>query len=463
MRLIGGHKGSALRGMQDIADIPECWGMHGVGESGQPQRVVELLQSTAHQYGYGSTKGDRQPDKDKVSPSIFEGGGVKVIRPLLWYSKQALIDVCRDKDVQWVEDLTNKEAWRTPRNAVRIIFSRSKLPPVLSKTSILDLASRMQEKEKSIIDQAEQLASESHLVDFDLRSGSLTVRFVDNITGNLPPSAQVNTGNERRVASSLLKKFVGLVSPLEEVSLQSLQSAINNVFFMDGPAQYFEEKDPGEDTFTAAGTLFQRHRGPLWWSTSEEFNREKMLSALLDKHYIWTLSRQPFATNHNTPDPRSAPKPLLISDRPQTPGQTSQPLEWSPWHLWDGRYWIQILNHTTNPLQIRPLHPSDMSIIRTALPPEKSQHILKTLSSAAPGKIRWTLPIITEVNEEDAVPGRILAFPTFGEMGDVDVVGKDGRKKAEWKVRYKKVDLGFWRDASGGGRRKGVIHSWEDS
>ncbi len=56
------------------------------------------------------------------------------------------------------------------------------------------------------------------------------------------------------------------------------------------------------------------------------------------------------------------------------------------------------------------------------------------LNGAAPGKIRFTLPVIAEAGKG----GRMLAIPTLG------IVLPDARREMGlwWEVRYKKVNWG---------------------
>jgi tRNA(Ile)-lysidine synthase len=107
-------------------------------------------------------------------------------------------------------------------------------------------------------------------------------------------------------------------------------------------------------------------------------------------------------------------------------GQTTREF----WHLWDGRYWIRVYNHTTKLITVRPFEAADLKPFRNSLPAWAQQSFSDTLSVAAPGKARWTLPAL-------AVEGDVIALPTLGFA-----VQKEEYRGLRWQVKYKKVDLG---------------------
>ena len=466
MRLAIGHGRAALQGMREIANIPECWGMYGISESGCHENVLETRDppKVCDDDHYKVTC---QRDDGKSPSSAFEGGGIKVMRPLLGFTKQALIETCRAKKVDWVEDETNQDAWRTPRNAIRNVFTRSDLPRALSRQSLLDLALRAQERGRRHMEQADKFASRSQLLKFDLRSGSLTVRFVRSVSCSPQSFDQKITCDERRVTSLLAKKFIKLVTPLEEIPLSSLQLAVNNIFpedFFSGGVSNCEGSK--YKSFTAAGVQFQRIKLPLDHLSVQGKIRQEGLdteqySEFLDSEHVWIMTRQPCGLSrmsNNISTSGRAPMAVTIPGRPFTQGSALQSPQWVPWHLWDGRYWIKILNHLTHPLEVRSLRISDMQAIRSKFPSRQVKDLEKALSEAAPGKVRWTLPIIAEAIEleGEGVQGRVLAIPTLGSQGVIDARGEDGKPKVEWEIRYKKVDLEVWK---GAGR---AVVSWHD-
>ncbi|KAL8859925.1 MAG: hypothetical protein Q9198_010604, partial [Flavoplaca austrocitrina] len=102
-----------------------------------------------------------------------------------------------------------------------------------------------------------------------------------------------------------------------------------------------------------------------------------------------------------------------------------------PWHLWDGRYWIQIINCTAKPLNIRPLTEDRLIRLKARIKAEDHENtkapaiLQKLLKEAAPGLSRFTLPAI--VDDED----NVVVLPTL----DFEVEGLT----IEWRVRYRRV------------------------
>ena len=115
--------------MQAHGNIPECWGVHGVHESGKFESVAFRLERLESQrQDLPSTPHAESQRRMLSSDRTFEGGGVRVIRPLLAFSKDRLVETCRAHSVRWIEDETNKDTWRTPRNEVRELLQTSCLP-----------------------------------------------------------------------------------------------------------------------------------------------------------------------------------------------------------------------------------------------------------------------------------------------------------------------------------------------
>ena len=105
---------------------------------------------------------------------------------------------------------------------------------------------------------------------------------------------------------------------------------------------------------------------------------------------------------------------------------------WSPWSLYDGRFWFRFQNLTTTPLVVRPFRKTDLKDFRHSIIAGRKTlgHALKEL---APEAVRWTLPAIA--TEGDGKEKRVLALPTLG----VGVLHLEDLVRYE--VRYKKVDM----------------------
>lgn len=409
--------------MKATADIPECWGIHGVSQSGAENIMARK------KTGQGHTDSDIANDDHRLVG--FEGGGITIHRPLLPFPKSRLKMTCRAMGTQWVEDETNHDLTITPRNTVRHLLSSNRLPLALQKPSLLALAKTAQEKLKEREARANSVYHNCDIITFDLRSGRLLVRLPLQITSTKPFPDKYRDSHLLRgqyKTGLLLRKLTKLISPQENVPLQKLESTAKAIF-PDLKDTFSRDAEPSSipsdsvASFTACGVQFHRLES-VAGSTPHAWSR-------LDPKYIWELARQPYSASTSLP---------IIRVPSIGPSPTLPP----PFHLWDGRYWIRLSNPSqTHTLLIRPFHPSDLQPFRLCVHPARRTHLTKLFKEAAPGKVRWTLPaiaILEEGAEEGAGRGRVLALPTLGFVA----CGWEGRLK--WEVRYKKVELGPGRE-----------------
>ncbi|KAL9118540.1 MAG: hypothetical protein Q9187_004910 [Circinaria calcarea] len=428
LRLANGHRGIGLQGMKATAEIPECWGMYGVSQSGTSIPVTK------------KKSGQQQTDSAIAgNESCMVGladGGITIHRPLLHFPKSRLKMTCSAMGTQWVEDETNYDPTITPRNAVRYLLSSNRLPLLLRKPSLLSLAQHTQEKLKELETAANRLFQNCDIIAFDLRSGRLLVRLPVQMISSKPfPDMHrdrhlIRGQNE---AGLLLRKLTELISPQEIVSMQKLKSVAQTIFpdlkgpsYHDGDSASIQADSVLPASFTACGVQFRRLESaiassPQTWSH-------------LDPSYIWELTRQPYFASSTLP---------TIHIPPTSPS----PTHLGTFHLWDGRYWIRLLNPTVHPhthnLLIRPLQPSDLEPFRLSLSPARRLALIKLLKEAAPGKVRWTLPAIALLEDGEGAGtgrGRVLALPTLG------FVAADWEEEVKWEIQYKKVDLGRGRE-----------------
>lgn len=475
MRLASSHKSIGLRGMHSSSDIPECWGVHGVHRSGEHEATLgshNRLSSETESVLRSGSLGKR--DHSLLSFScLFEQGGVQILRPLLKFRKQDLIDTCQAHGVEWSEDATNKDTWRTTRNATRSLLGNFRLPMALETTSLVQLSSHMQGREVQYNEGASRLHELCEILLFDLRSGCLLVRLprlpsTEAITVDV---AQLSISVSRSLtASMLVRRLVHLVTPQEDVPLHSLKRAVTAIFpSLAHPNGATVEEQIGPLVFTTAGIIFERNHSPNSNTdvrSNSDFHLEgrELRNENLDTNFIWNLTRQPFAkvsANVKLGGLKDAPTTILVDGAPSGRNNASKSALWSSWQLWDGRYWIRITNLTAQPLKVRPFCESDLRVIRTSAPKSIRKPFERVLASAAPNKVRWTLPAIAHAVGGSGKLGKVLALPTLGKTGIIDVKDEKGQRKVEWEVRYKKVNLGRRHD----GTRRGVniITSWEDS
>lgn len=440
MRLAGGHKGVGLLGIRSTAEIPECWGLHGVHQSGIHEKRLEKI--TQKSKGWKFDSRTRKARMENPRPLVqIEDGGITIHRPLLQFGKSRLEATCRHYHIDWIEDSTNSDPTATTRNAIRYLLHHRDLPQALRKRSLLTIADRMHQKTLSRWSRADNHFQDCQIIIFDARSGGLVVRLPARV---LPTQLIPLEYRERSIietqykASLLIRRLMEIVTPLEVVPLQRLRFAINAIFpEIDNPNALEMDKDAAPPNFTVAGVSFKRFHAPL--AAPQEISPRKK-GQRLDQKYIWLLSRQPYPSAKEPPTitipPRLEPVTGLSVAISPKPSPFATPDPWSPWHLWDGRFWIRVINRTAVPLVIRPLQEQDLRPFRLALTREHGQKFDELLSVAAPGKVRWTLPVLARAD------GVMVAVPTLGAKLEEAVVG--GRVECE--VRYRKVDLGPGRE-----------------
>ena len=418
------------------SNIPECWGMHGVHESGFYETKgprVEALRSDV----YPTDKSKPLTSGDQCLR--FEGGGVKVYRPLLAFSKARLEATCRQHDLNWVEDETNHDVTRTTRNAIRSLLKAARLPKALSKSNLLALNDRAKSTLQKIEQRAETLLRQANITMLDVRSGGLVIQLPHLPLDDLPAGL------------TFLKRVFEIVSPLERISTASMSIALSYMP-SSGPGSIIltKERMLGLKCFSGGGVFAEPVRLPI------EPASDRSISGDLPANSAWLLTRQ-LRPHPQNPDPSSILKFNSISPPARSSIATSQPHNhrwsldsvmdqnssqgdsaqaggpWSPWKLWDGRFWIRISNRTGRELEVRTFCSDDWKHLKSDLPKAKYKDLCHNLSMTAPDFIRWTLPVIA-IN---AAPRKVLAFPTLSDSPSAAVDG------LEWEVRYKSVDVGF--------------------
>ena len=453
MRLASGHSSRGMLGVPLSTDIPECWGIHGVHRSGLCEANLSRLKSI--KYRQEQTHDARLKTRalgDIVPKDLtYERGGVQLLRPLIHFSKKSLMDTCRANGVEWEEDRTNKEPWRTPRNAVRELFQRSKLPVALRKDSMLALSERNRNYIGSQMAIAKNKLNQCDVLVFDIRSGRLVVRLPNRVLPEDGAHSYTYKTNLRVSTAFLLRLLAYPVSPQEDIAFGSMEPAVMSIY----PELF--DSDVGENPmhqttgFTTCGIHFQRLPWPLSQHRTEprpsDFKKPIPGMEGLNPDFVWKLTRQPFSDElPSFTIPPSGRNLSLLSDSDSIPPDTypmSSVSPWSPWHLWDGRYWIRVLNRSTQHLVVRPLQRSDLRVIEATIGGERYKALRELLAAAAPDKTRWTLPVIAQIDNSQPSLSRVLALPTLGPGGHLDVEDEKGHKRVEWKIRYKKPNLGF--------------------
>lgn len=400
MRMINGHRIFGLRGMKRDCEIPECHGIHGVHESGALDTTKDHAVSASPQVLQRKQDTRRKRFQPKINLAT-EMGGVRVYRPLLGFTKSRLIDTCTAAKMEWFEDHTNKDPTITMRNAIRHMYSTYAMPTALKPLSMLSLSEKFEKKHDHLQKVADSLFEAANKL-FMTRSGTMIIKFPDLrfLESSLSPD------DLKLVASLLLRQAISFVTPQEHARLQSLHGSVRRVF-----PEILKDIEPSEPViFTVSGVQFK----PMPPSTSHQESEARR---------EWYLSRQLYSS--------------AGSDRPDidlsTYDVSHRDGSWTPWMLYDGRFWFRIQKNPCTPLTLRPLQKEDMVDFKKGLGRFDQLRFKDILRQVAPADVRWTLPAIAhkEWNGKEIV----VALPT------VDLAIEDSQRLVEWEVRYKKVDV----------------------
>ncbi|ODM17968.1 hypothetical protein SI65_06756 [Aspergillus cristatus] len=465
-RLCTGARGAGLMGIPQVARIPECHGIYGVAESGE---AVTL----------SSTK-----MRTRVSRGVIASGGISICRPLLSFPKAKLLDICREHDVPFVNDPTNFDPTLTPRNAIRSLVSGNRLPRALTTPSILSLIQASQDLLKDSIDLSNEILRHCKLIDLNLTSGTMAIQFPPSPSaqpaGTIPTRRSTKNQDQRnhQIQAVTLRRITELVSPFPEnhFPLRSFENFTERVF------QPPSTEEPKRQPFTLGGVMFQPS--------------QRELADAGDSGDTWFLSRQPFMRNR---------LPTLDFDIPVLPviKQQEQHIhysdryEYTPWKLWDNRYWFRLaitpstpslspptttkandengneeilLTENTLPVTIRSLQQSDLCHLReypssspssSSTPPPSAKHeqptqnkkrkktnplwaqLTQTLSRESPAQSRFTIPaLFIQEQQESGVKEHLLALPTLDIRFpySMSLSGTEISYEVHWEWQYKMID-----------------------
>jgi tRNA(Ile)-lysidine synthase len=398
MRLALGQGANGLTGMKNPAGIPECYGIHGVYESGGYD--VEHRGNSA-----SSPSSSPRPSPSSKCQLPIETGGIQVYRPFLHITKSRLIATCLAENIEWFEDHTNKEPTTAMRNAVRHMYTNHSMPAALSKLALLTLSDRLNDAAARRSHIVQSWLAKCKITRFETSTGIVNVQFADlshswESEHARPP---VDAG---RIAAQMLREIILLVTHREHVELSSLHSAVQQIF---PEICQHGEKNPQPLAFTASGVYFQ----PVPTTP-----RQRETPNFIYEKPRWILSRQPYKPNSLT----------TIQIDVRAIGNS-----WSHWYFYDGRYWIRVQNLGTSPLLLKPFNREQLAEFRAALERANDERaaamqLRRQLKNKAPAKVRYTLPAIMK---SEGGKETIIALPSLG----LSIPGC----KVRWEIRYKKI------------------------
>ena len=401
--LTPGRSALNMRGIPSKGNVPESWGIYGAYESG-----LEEYTQAANALNESQRRESLvlEPLRYRTKLGI-EDGGLMIARPLLGFSKAELRQTCIETRVEWIEDQTNQDPTLTRRNAVRVLLGSGQLPMAMSKSSLLGFGKAQQRMHTELESRGQRLFGTFKVLKFDARDGLLLVRlppFAASFDGHRTDillateklsieQKELKQWKSREVALHAVRMLLAIVSPFEKIDKSQLRVAVDSLFpitVLSGQPSNIRTK------FTVAGVLCERKDDP-----AIELSERKDL----DQGFTWELSRQPFHHSENSSgiqippsisNPDSSAPIVLFREKIYRGEQllTLPQPQGSPFQLWDGRYWIRVLNRTQSTLLIRHLYPSDLEYLYSFLPPEAASRLRKVLKTAAPDGKRFTLPVI---------------------------------------------------------------------
>ncbi|PKY03617.1 adenine nucleotide alpha hydrolases-like protein [Aspergillus campestris IBT 28561] len=367
-RLCTGARGAGLAGIPPVTGIPECHGLYGMSGSGLEMGLTSRPGGLdLDSYSGSNLESDPSPRNVTIST-----GGISICRPLLTFPKSNLVATCEANGVPFVTDKTNFDPTLTPRNAIRSLLAENRLPRALQPPSILSLIKASQDLLRDSTRLSNRLLRECRILELNLSAGTMTVKFPSETVIDEHVHSQDErdpTQRIRQIQALSLRRITEILSPFPEnhFSLRGFEKFIDRVFLSTSQTQ----KDKQKQAFTLGGVLFK----PLLRKGNREWDN------------TWLVSRQPFMRHRlpTLPFDISIPSPPASSSSPDQQKKQSQnqnqESNYTPWQLWDNRYWFRF---ALVPEHIIPISQLDSTHSSTPLSSPPSQTGTKASSSPPP-------------------------------------------------------------------------------
>ncbi|KAJ4519254.1 hypothetical protein ABEF95_015143 [Exophiala dermatitidis] len=428
MRLIRNPSTSflGLQGMAEESAIPCCEDIRGAHEVEQYEPLPDWL------FHIDGTVSNVSESKRGINfakqVTVSRKGGLRMHRPLLQFPKSRLIQTCKDNGVIYQKDKTNDDPTLTLRNAVRDLRkdrhgsnNEQHLPRALQAHSILQLCEHARKSTSSLMARGTEVLRMIKVDIFDLRCGSMTMTVPKNFVAACETDLAAGANALARLTSAISyqsRDDVPTLVPKERV-LEFLEAC----------------RSPRSRSLTIQKVLLEK-------PDNDTVNSE-------DNQVRWKLSRPPMRSSEvKSAEQRFRPKVDGFSGE-ETTGTSQMDLDtvggvWSDWILWDHRYWMRVRVPDTASVpevHVRPYRQSDAPYVFSALNKEDSIMLRKILAEAGPGKLRYTLPVLTYQN-------RLLLFPTLNVLVP-DLSTRDPGTVSiqcpllDWEICYKVLDQPF--------------------
>ena len=410
----------AVKGMTETSKIPCCENIRGANETIDFATVEEhFLQGQAPQQFPGSTSSATSLNKPVGISDPY--GGLQLHRPLLEFSKSQLIDTCQQHNIQYVSDQTNFDPTLTMRNAIRHMRANYSLPRALQATSMLDLMKSARDRSEALEIRANLLLAHFKIIEFDLRVGSMIIQ--------LPKDFSRMCENDIEAASHALSTITTVISamPRDETRTRIPQARCLEFIAMLSSIPVSKDIRQNPDV---GGT----DKGAQIQIQQTQIQQLVNPSSLGAGYSRWRLSRP---TMHNE-EVKAAEQEFELESEDSKEGLSGT---WSKWILWDHRYWIRVKSQIATNLRhiaIRNFRKEDMYRISKNFLCGK--HFKSRLAVIAPGKMRWTLPVLT-------LADKASVFPTL-DIRVRNSASSLGERVAhppilDWEICYRVIDTPF--------------------
>lgn len=304
-------------------------------------------------------------DSSIVDPNT--DGPVTLVRPVIELQKSDLYALCQANNVSWVEDPTNKDVTLTVRNSVRHLLEQKSLPKALSHNDLTATLKVLREKRFTTVAQVEKHITEARLngdLEVNEKWGSVQCKLPQNFKSK-PPSFQC----------LYLYQLLQIVSPLQMAYRLSS---------IDDLQQRLYSHEPGEVLPTYGNTVIKYTKQPC------------------DRDIIAISRARIFRNQQNL-----FKKRLLLNT------------EWTPWFLFDNRYWLRMKSQSQANLA------AQISLLFDIDPVVKSFD-KSGIKLSEPKTVLHGQPYIEIIQKENVTP---FGFPVLGKFDESQGV------QVEWKFK----------------------------
>lgn len=409
LRISKGHRAFGLRGLVPRTRIPECQSIHGVYEDCQAETSRQSYEEMIADR-FDIEKEWLLPRPSSGAASSFEIGiatcGMDICRPFLNFKKERLISTCRHHGIAWVEDHTNDDPSLTPRNTVRSLLQKGSLPAALQLPALSALNDKLASKQEICNNLTKTILRSCTIQALDLRSGRLVIHMPKEPIRLLSESDQKKLSKKdlAHVWARVTEKTIALVSPgLPKRSQRSVQSIVS----MLKQEHKGRSRAASNISHVEISVRSSQDEKENIYSTLDKAGNRSMIPWLMHRQIPRKVLGIPIC-------------PVLTSDDPI-------------WYHWDDRYWFQLSLNLCAELKLAFLTDEHLNYLKRSLGTYEWLSLKRMLLEAAPGKIRYTLPVFLEREQP-------VALPTLGFRTPLS------NERLSWKVKYKSLSFPWPQD-----------------